>query len=137
MYKGCPILWQSQLQGKIALSSTKSKYIRLSYVLHEVIPLMKLLQEMKQHGFDIRLMTPEVQCKVFEDNSGALKMAKVHKFRARMKHLNTKLHHFRDYVTQKEIIPLPVESSDQLADYLTKLVNETMLQKLHCIVMGW
>ena len=137
MYKGCPILWKSQLQGEIALSSTESEYIGLSYALREVIPLMKLLNEMKQHGFNIGSTTPEVRCKVFEDNSGALEMAKVHKFRARTKHLNTKLHHFRDYVTRKEIIPLPVESSDQLADYLMKPVNETTLQKLRRIVMGW
>ena len=82
MYKGCPILWKSQLQGEIALSSTESEYIGLSYALREVIPLMQMLQEMKELGFSVGLMKPRVHCKVFEDNSGALEMAKVHKYRA-------------------------------------------------------
>jgi len=99
MYKGCPILWKSQLQGEIALSSTKSEYIGLSHALREVIPLMHMLQEMKGLGFEINSTTPKIHCRVFEDNSGALEMAKVHKYRARTKHLNTKYHHFRDYVT--------------------------------------
>ena len=80
MYKGCPILWKSQLQGKIALSSTESEYIGLSYALREVIPLMQMLQEIKELGFSVGSTTPRVHCKVFEDNSGALEMAKVHKY---------------------------------------------------------
>ena len=79
MYKGCPILWKSQLQGEIALSSTESKYIGLSHALREVIPLMQLLNEMKQYGFPVKMTKPKIHCKVFEDNSGALEMAKVHK----------------------------------------------------------
>jgi hypothetical protein len=56
---------------------------------------------------------------VFKDNSGALEMANVHKWRPRTKHLNVKLHHFRDYVTKKEISINPIDTSMQLADYLT------------------
>ena len=137
MYKGCPILWKSQLQGEICLSSTESEYTGLSYALREVIPIMRLLQEMKELGFQVGSTTPEVHCKVFEDNSGALEMAKVHKHRARTKHINVKLHHFRDYVSRGEISIHPIESENQLSDYLTKPVNVDILAKLRKIVMGW
>ena len=72
---GSPILWKSQLQTEIALSSTESEYMGLSYALRDAIPLMCMIAEMKKHGFDIHNAAAKVKCKVFEDNSGALEMA--------------------------------------------------------------
>ena len=137
MYNGCPMIWKSQLQGEIALSSTESEYIGLSYALREVIPIMGLLKELKSRGFEVGDTVPKVHCKVFEDNSGALEMAKEHKYRPRTKHLNVKLHHFRDYVDRGEITIHKIETQNQLADYLTKPVTEEILVKLRRIVMGW
>ncbi|NER25784.1 MAG: hypothetical protein F6J96_34845, partial [Symploca sp. SIO1C2] len=136
-YNDCPILWRSALQGEIALSSTESEYTGLSYALRDAIPLMNLLKEMLEHGFQMEHRTPKVWCKVFEDNSGALEMAKVHKYRPRTKHLNVKLHHFRSYVESKEITLHAIASEDQQADYLTKPVNEDILVRLRKRVMGW
>ncbi|GFH52929.1 hypothetical protein CTEN210_09405 [Chaetoceros tenuissimus] len=136
-YKGCPILWKSQLQTEISLSSTESEYTGLSYALRDVIPIMNLLKEMKEQGFPIESTTPQVKCKVFEDNSGALEMAKVHKYRPRTKHLNNRLHHFRDYVSRGEIEILPIDTKEQLADYLTKALNFATLSYLRKKVMGW
>ena len=64
-------------------------------------------------------------------------MAKTHKYRPRTKHLNVKLHHFRDYVTRGEIEILPIDSAMQQADYLTKPVNYDTLKRLRLLVMGW
>ena len=36
-YKNCPIMWKLQLKGEIALSSTESEYIWISYGLRDVI----------------------------------------------------------------------------------------------------
>ena len=88
-------------------------------------------------GFKVASKTPRVLCKVFKDNSGALEIATTHKFRPRTKHLNVKLHHFRDYVTRGEIKVLPIGTESQCADYLTKPVNETILKKLRKLIMGW
>jgi hypothetical protein len=137
MYAGCAVLWKSQMQTEIALSSTESEYTGLSYALRDAIPIMELLKEMKRKKFPIRSTIPNVHCKVFEDNSGALEMANVHKTRPRTKHLNVKLHHFRDYVTRKEISINPIDTSMQLADYLTKAVNWVTLTRLRPLVMGW
>ena len=95
LYMGCPILWKSSLEGEISLSSTESEYNGLSYALRGAIPIMNLLQEMKNLGFPITTTQANVRCKVFEDNSGALEMASVSKYRPRTKHLNNKLHHFK------------------------------------------
>ena len=137
MYEGCPLIWKSQLQTEVALSSTESEYIGISYALREVIPIMELLKEMKHLDFPISKSKPKIHCKVFEDNSGALEMAKTHKYRPRTKHLNVKLHHFRDYVTRGEISIHKIGTLDQLADYLTKPVNQEILEHLRPTVMGW
>jgi hypothetical protein len=136
-HMGCNILWKSQLQTEIALSSTESEYTGLSYALREVIPLMRLLEEMKSHGFPISKTTSDVHCRVFEDNSGALEMAKVHKFRPRTKHMNVKLHHFRTFVEKGQITLHAIPSDKQLADYLTKALPESKLTKLRQQVLGW
>jgi hypothetical protein len=137
MYAGCPVSWKSQLQTEIALSSTESEYTGLSYALRDAIQTMELLKEMKKLKFPIQSVTPRIHCKVFEDNSGALEIATVHKYRPRTKHLNVKLHHFRDYIDRKEITIHHIHTSMQLADYLTKPVNQLIMEKLRLIVMGW
>ena len=93
--------------------------------------------ELQQHGFAVNSTAPKVTCKVFEDNSGTLEMARVHKFRPRTKHINTKLHHFRSYVESGEIEIHPIDTADQQADYLTKPVDANLLARLRKLVMGW
>ena len=94
-YAGCPLLWKSQLQTEITLSSTESEYMGLSYALRQAILIMLLLQEMQQNGIPVHTTTPKVWCTVFEDNAGAIELARIKKYRPRTKHLCTKLHHFR------------------------------------------
>lgn len=137
MYAGCPILWKSQLQTEICLSSTESEYTGCSYALREAIPMIELLRELKSQGIPIQDSQPQVHCKVFEDNSGALEMAREHKYRPRTKHLNVKLHHFRDYVTRGAISIHKIGTLEQLADILTKPVNQDILEYLRPKILGW
>ena len=81
--------------------------------------------------------TPTIHCKVFEDNSGALEIASVHKARPRTKHINVRLHHFCDYVDRKEVSILPMRTEDMPADFLTKPVNKDILWKHRGTIMGW
>ena len=136
-YQGCPILWKSAMQTEICLSTTESEYTGLSYALRDAIPIMQLLDEMKEKGFPINSTQAKMHCRVFEDNSGALEMAKVHKYRPRTKHLNVKLHHFRSYVDNKKISIHKIDTNEQRADYLTKPVNWETLSYLRYMVMGW
>ena len=135
--QGCPIIWKSQLQTEIALSSTESEYTGLSYALREAIPIMELLKEMRTHGFDVKNHRPKVHCKVFEDNSGALEIATVHKVRPRTKHINVKSHHFRGYVDRGEITIHAIKTDKQPADILTKPLNEELLSRHRKAIMGW
>ena len=124
LYYGCPLIWKSQLQTEIALSSTESEYTRLSYALREAIPLMSLLDESKEQGFPVDQTKATIQCKVFEDNSGAIEIAANHEWRPRTKHLNCRLHHFWSYVPHHiSIQHIPTEQ--QPADILTKAVDQS------------
>ena len=137
-FAGCPILWKSQLQNEVALSSTESEYTGLSYALRDAIPVMNLFKEMIAVGMKIKSSRAKVHCRVFEDNSGALEIAKVPKFRPRTKHLNCRLHHFRSYVDDtKEISIHKIDTLEQPADFLTKPLSEELLVKLRKKVMGW
>ena len=96
-YAGCTIHWKSQLQREIALSSTESEYTGLSYVIRDTIPIINLLDELAQrHNIPHPKLTPHLR--VYEDNSGAIEMATNHKYRPRTKHLNNRIHHFRQYI---------------------------------------
>ena len=68
-YAGCPIIWASRLQTQVALSTTKAEYIALSQSLHDVIPVMSLVTEVKSKGFSELCTEPYVYYKLFEDNS--------------------------------------------------------------------
>ena len=136
LYYGCPLIWKSQLQTEIALSSTESEYTGLSYALREAIPLMTLLEELKEHGFPVDKTKASVQCKVFEDNGGAIEIATNHKWRPRTKHLNCRLHHFWSYVPHSISIQ-HIPTDKQPADILTKAVDQSTLSRHRSWLMGW
>ena len=135
-YAGCPIIWKSQLQTEFALSTTEAEYTGMSYALRETIPMMEILKELEHHS-NLPSKTPTVKCRVFEDNSGAVEIASVHKYRPRTKHLNIRLHHFRDYVTNGLIKICKIDTDDQMADILTKPVQNPKFQTLRAKIMGW
>jgi Reverse transcriptase (RNA-dependent DNA polymerase) len=136
-YAGCPVLWASQMQTKFALSSTEAEYIGLSRALREAIPIMAQLKEMQSLGFAVASTTPIVKCKVFEDNTGALEMATVHRLRPRTKHINIKYHHFRSYVDDGSVQISYVKSQDNVADMLTKGQPIALLQVHRLAILGW
>ena len=134
---GCPILSKSQLQTEIALSTTESEYAGASYALRDAIPIMEILKELKRYGFNVITTKADVRCAVFEDNSGALEMLKIDKYRPRTKHLCCRMHHFRIYVNDGQITVHKISTDEQDADVLTKPVNYNILKRCRRKVMGW
>ena len=78
-YAGLPIIWNSKLQTEIALSSTEAEYIALSKALRQSIVIMNLLKECIQNDLPIKHSKAKIKCTAFEDNQGALKLAKTPK----------------------------------------------------------
>jgi hypothetical protein len=136
-YHGCPVTWASKMQTEVALSSTESEFIALSHTLRSTIPLMELLKELQSKNIGFPQTKPGIHCKVFEDNSGAIELAKVPKMRPRTKHINVKYHHFREYIEREDISIHYIPTDDQPADMMTKPLNETLINKHRFTIMGW
>jgi hypothetical protein len=136
-YAGIPICWKSQLQQEIALSSTESEITGMSYALREAIPIIELLREIQAHGFSVNTEATKVHCKVFEDNSGAVEIAKFPKARPRTKHINNRLFHFYDYVERGDVSIHHIKSEEQPADFLTKPLPDASFIKHRKTIMGW
>ena len=136
-FGGAPITWASKMQTITAMSTTEAEYIALSTSLREVIPLMGLLTEARAHGERIDDLPPKIHCTVFEDNSGALELARLPKIRPRTKHINQSYHHFREHVERKEIVIESTPTEHQLADILTKPLAEPVFIRHRKDIMGW
>jgi hypothetical protein len=93
-YCGVPLFWKSQMQTEIALSSTEAEFIALTTATRGAIPIQRILMEMKELGFLVVTDKNSIHCHVFEDNNGALAIAKVPKTRPRTKHINVKYFHW-------------------------------------------
>jgi hypothetical protein len=137
LFAGCPIMWSSKLQTQIALSTTEAEYIALSQSLRDTIPLMQLLQEFKSKGFHTVSTVPKVHCKAFEDNSGALELARLPKLRPRTKHINVVYHHFRDFVRKGLIEICPITTTEQISDLLTKPLSQNSFLHLRKKLLHW
>ena len=131
-YAGCPIIWASKLQSQVALSTTEAEYIAMSMALRDVIPIMDLIKEMRERNIPVICTKPYVYCKVFEDNLGALELARLPKLRPCTKHINACYHHFREHVRNGLIKIFPVGTTDQIADVLTKSLAQNDTPR-HCV----
>ena len=78
-FAGAPITWASKLQTITAMSTTKVENIAISTSLREVIPMMGMLQEAREHRLQVDYLLPRAHCTIFEDNSGALELARLPK----------------------------------------------------------
>ena len=139
MYAGVPIIWKSALQTECALSTTEAELIGLSVSLRTAIPLLNMLNEMKDLGFPISAASPQVHCELFEDNNGALAIAKFPKMRPRTKHINIKYFHFLEYTSREDSLITfhKIDTEDQPADMLTKPLASDTLAKHRLFTQGW
>ena len=137
MYAGCPIIWASKLQTQVALSTTEAEYLALSQALRDVIPVMHLIKELAQQDFKTLSTKPRVYCKAFEDNSGALELARTPKLRPRTKHINIVYHHFRSYVREGSIQLHSISTRDQIGDIFTKPLSKDIFTRHRKKLLGW
>jgi hypothetical protein len=127
-YAGCPVIWASKLQTQVALFTTEAEYIAMSQSLRDILPIMFLVQEICNKGFQVICTKPYVYCKVFEDNSGALELARLLKLCPHTKHINVCYHHFCKHIRNGLIKIFPVGTENQIADALTKALSQNIFQ---------
>jgi hypothetical protein len=89
---------------------------------------------MREQDFKVICTQPYVYCKVFEDNSGTLELARLPKLCPKTKHINVCYHHFLQTCAQGLIKIFPIDTKDQIADALTKDLAQNDFQR-HCRYM--
>ena len=78
-----------------------------------------------------------MKCKLFEDNNGALELARAPKYRPRTKHIALKYHHFRSFVKCGYVKVSRIETKEQLADIFTKPLPDVTFKYLRKKLLGW
>jgi hypothetical protein len=137
MYALCPIIWTSQLQTKLAMSTTEAEYLALSTALRNTIPLMRLVKAI-QRNMGLPMSTkPTVHCTLFEDNLGAVELSNVPKMHPHTKHINPKYHHFCKYVYKGMISIVQIRTTKQLADIFTKNLPRDLFLYFRGKILGW
>ena len=106
----CTISWRSKRQSIVALSSTEAEYVALSHATQEAIWLRSLLNDM---GFNQLKPTT-----MFEDNQGAIELARNPSHHSHTKHIDIKFHHVRDSVTAGIISLQYCPTENMIADAL-------------------
>ena len=98
--------------------------------------MMKHLEQLEK-TLNIESKRPSVKCKVFEDNNGAIELAKAPKIHPRTKHIALKYHHFREQVRKGLIEINPIDTLEQVADIFTKALPFPIFNYLGKKMMGW
>ena len=83
---GCPLVWKSQLQLTIALSTQEGEYCALSQAMCTLIPIRTILIEISSALSHPPSTTASICSWVFEDNSGTLLLVVNQCITSRTKH---------------------------------------------------
>jgi hypothetical protein len=135
-YAGCRVTWGSKIQRGSTLSSTESEYVTISEAFRVLLPLMDLLEGVVHHRVPVELGPPLIRWKTFEDNSGALQLARLPNMRPHTRHINVKYHHFREAVAKGRITIEHVSTTNQLADELAKNLPRVIFVRLRKVILG-
>ena len=109
--QGNTVSWCSKRQATVSKSSTEAEYTALSGACQEAVWMRRLLADI---GFEQR--GPST---IFEDNQGAIELAKNPKFHNRTKHIDVSFHFIREQVNLKAISVKYCPTKDMLADIMT------------------
>jgi hypothetical protein len=134
---GCPLIWKSQVQSSIALSTFHSEYAGLSHSMRILIPLRALLLETVAMLELPAAVVSTIYCRTHEDNASALLLANSQHLNNRNKYLAVKLHHFWSFVKPGVIEVVKCDTSLMLADPFTKPLVREVFERLRMLIMGW
>lgn len=116
------ISWSSKRQSVVALSSCESEYMGDTQATKEAIWLRRLLA-----GFLGQEKEPTATV-IYEDNQGAISLAKNPQFHARTKHIDIQHHFVREKQAEGGVDIQYTPTERQIADGLTKALPKDALE---------
>jgi hypothetical protein len=129
---GCPLVWKSQIQTEISLSTLETECSRT------LLPLKQMLIGIAQTvGLPTEVIAT-IMAEVFEDNQGCLALATNHRLTNRTKYFHVKCHWFwHHHSVHHEFTVSYTKSGLQDADYLRKQNLKNAFQANRLRVQGW
>lgn len=109
---GGVVSWSCKKQTCVALSTTEAEFIALSSACQEASWIQRILKDMKHPASG--------PIKIYEDNQSCLKLIQDEKLSNRTKHIDTRYHFVKDFVTKKIVECEYCPTETMLADLLTK-----------------
>ena len=116
------IYWKSHKQNTVSKSSTFAEYIALS----EAVTDINLVRNMLIDTFDVKINKP---IKIFEDNSGAISIAKYGNFTKNSKHIEVQYHYVNELCEKGIIEIIKIETQNNAADLFTKSLGKSKFIK--------
>ena len=135
----CPLIWKSFLQSKATMSTLEAEYSALSSSLRVALPIIQIARlavSIVEVPTKFRSIF-QCACIVFEDNNGALILAKTQRTTSRTKYFNVEWHFFWQHVKDGTLEVERIATVDQVADYLTKGCSREIFQRIRKTVQGW
>ena len=133
----CPLFWVSKLQTDIALYTLHSEYVALSHSVRALFPLKSLIKEVIDNlGIYSKKLKFVSSSTIYEDNNGAIVVAKIPRITPKSKHIAVKYHWFRQHVG-KEFVIRKIESKNQKADISTKGLQGHKFVRIGKLLCGW
>ena len=118
---GNVIFWKSRKQNSVTKSSTAAEYVALSECVSELRVVKNILLD-----FNVETYEP---IKIYEDNSGAINIAKFGNFTKNSKYIETHYHFGNESYVKKIIDIVKVDSDENIADILTKPLGRSKFEK--------
>ncbi len=138
MLSDCPVHWVSKLQTEISQSTTEAECIALSQAMRELLPMRDFLSHVQQEMGLVSSDPIKIWSTVFEDNNGALSLAKSPKITPRTKHIGVKYHFFRSKIGEEHgILTEKMDTLEQIADIFTKGLPLAQFQALRKLLCKW
>ncbi|POM70562.1 Polyprotein [Phytophthora palmivora] len=95
MVCGSPVVWRSTFQKIDALNSTEAEYMSLSECIKEVVWMRRLPKHLGAEQEETTM--------IYEDNQGAMALAKNVGYQLRTKHINIRYHFVREKVKRGKV----------------------------------
>ena len=127
LFNGTAVSWYSKTLRTVALSSQDAEYMALSDGSREVVFLRNMLIEMQ---FDVDTTT------VWGDNNGSLTVARNPANHQKTKHIAVRYHYIRQLIEDGEITVDKIDTTEQLADVMTKSLPQAQHKYLSEQIAG-
>ncbi|KAJ0533858.1 putative RNA-directed DNA polymerase [Helianthus annuus] len=122
LFGEAPVSWKSKKQSVVSRSSAEAEYRAMATTVSEILWIRWLHNELGAQQSNSTIL--------FCDNKAARHIANNTVFHERTKHVEMDCHFVRERVESKEILPMHIESANQIADLLTKPLGGPQLKIL-------